>query len=106
MPSLADRVQSGHGHAHGRGHGFDGARLTHSTSSTYTPLGWEGRAGRRAVMRRREVQAIGAALLLLLAAASSASASPRSQLLYAKALIPFNAHRWEEAHRLLDEAAA
>jgi tetratricopeptide (TPR) repeat protein len=44
--------------------------------------------------------------VLFLAAASSASASPRSQLLYAKALIPFNAQRWEDAHRLLDEAAA
>ena len=59
-------------------------------------------------MRRCEVRrrAIGAALLLFLAAASSASASPRSQLLYAKALVPFHAQRWEEARRLLDEAAA
>ncbi len=57
---------------------------------------------RRCEARRR---AIGAALLLL-AAASDASATTRSQQLYAKALIPFHAQRWEEARQLLDEAVA
>jgi Tfp pilus assembly protein PilF len=58
-------------------------------------------------MRRCEARrlAIGAALLLLIAAAPAVSASPSSQHLYAKALIPFHAHRWEEANQLLDEAA-
>jgi len=43
-------------------------------------------------------------LLLLMTAASSASANTRSQQLYAKALVPFHAQRWEEAFRLLDDA--
>ncbi|MGH7789869.1 MAG: tetratricopeptide repeat protein [Candidatus Binatia bacterium] len=47
-------------------------------------------------------------MLLLLAAAwpVPASANTRSQQLYGKALIPFNAQRWAEAQVLLDEAAA
>jgi tetratricopeptide (TPR) repeat protein len=57
---------------------------------------------RRCEARRR---AIGAALLLFVAAVPAASASTRSQYLYAKALVPFHAHRWEEANQLLDEAA-
>lgn len=59
-------------------------------------------------MRRCEARllAIGAALPLLAALASPLSASTRSQQLYARALIPFHAQRWSEAHRLLDEAAA
>jgi Tfp pilus assembly protein PilF len=57
-------------------------------------------------MRRCEARrhAIGVALLLA-AVAAPAFANTRSQQLYAKALIPFHAQRWEEAHRLLDEAA-
>jgi Tfp pilus assembly protein PilF len=44
--------------------------------------------------------------VLLLLAASTAAANTRSQQLYARALIPFHAQRWEEARRILDEAAA
>jgi tetratricopeptide (TPR) repeat protein len=43
--------------------------------------------------------------LLLLAIAAPAPANTRSQQLYAKALIPFHAQRWQEAHQLLDDAA-
>ena len=44
--------------------------------------------------------------MLLLLAASTAVANTRSQQLYARALIPFHAQRWEEARRILDEASA
>jgi tetratricopeptide (TPR) repeat protein len=47
-----------------------------------------------------------AGALLLGLAAAPAGANTRSQQLYAKALIPFHAHRWEDARLLLDEAAA
>ena len=59
-------------------------------------------------MRRCEGRrgAIGAALLLLGVAASTASANTRSQQLFARALVPFHAQRWDAARQLLDQAAA
>jgi tetratricopeptide (TPR) repeat protein len=56
------------------------------------------------VEARRRVT--GAALLLLATLASQASANTRSQQLYAKALVPYHLHRWEQAHVLLDDALA
>ena len=93
-------IPSGHGHGLGHGHRTRGDwRLTSGATATYTRSRREGRANRGAAMRRCEARrrAIGAALLLLAAAATGVSANTRSQQLYAKALIPFHAHRWEEA---------
>jgi len=59
-------------------------------------------------MQRVEARllATGAALLLFALAAAPVQANARSQQLYAKALLAFQAQKWEQAQLLLDEAAA